>query len=344
MRRGRPNVVFTIAVGVDDRPRRFHTPAKFFVQLGDGLSQFGVKSYYIHHPDVRLKTMLKRRATSAADHETLRQRLLKIRPRYMFVWNGNCLGDEVSRTVARELGIQSCFAEIGWFPQSETIYFDWEGTNFRSSIRSLDLRELDVDPRIDAWISSYIEDRSGKSVDERGYLFVPLQDEDDTNITDASPYRRMNDFVRDLSARFPDERIIVRRHPRFMQVELDTYSNVEYRNDGGVYDWLQHAKGIIGINSTVLLEALLYDKPIYSVGQSLASGLGVYAEFPTAIEIDLKDVVDEETRTRRRVLLSELVFKRMMRREDLDDAQSLSNYFVFQDMIKNLTGSSLKQS
>lgn len=337
-------MVFTIAVGVEDRPWRFHTPAKFFVQLGDTLNQFGVKSYYIHHPDVRLKTMLKRRATSVADHETLRQRLLKIRPRYMFVWNGNCQGDEVSRAVARELGIQSCFAEIGWFPQSETIYFDWEGTNFRSSIRSLDLAELDPDPRIDSWVSSYIQERACDTVTERDYLFVPLQDENDTNITDASPYQRMNDFVRDLSERFPDERIIVRRHPRFMQVEMAAYQNVEYRNDGDIYDWLRHSKGIVGINSTVLLEGLLYDRPIYAVGESLASGLGVYLEYPTAKAITLTENVDEVTRRRRRALLSELVFKRMMRREDLDDAQYISNYFVFREMIETLTGKPLKQS
>ena len=61
-------------------------------------------------------------------------------------------------------------------------------------------------------------------------------------------------------------------------------------------------------------------------------------------QVTLTENVDEVTRRRRRALLSELVFKRMMRREDLDDAQCISNYFVFSEMIETLTGKPLKQS
>jgi hypothetical protein len=332
------SIVFTLALGITDRPKRWHTPGKFFVQVGDMFEAHGIDCYYFAHPDVKLKWIDNRTSWRIESASELERIMRPLNPGYLFVWNGNFGSDRETVKVAHELGAKPVFGEIGWFPQADTMYFDFEGTNFRSSIRGIDLSQVDVDVRIGSWIDTYTRDHAGEGISDAGYLFVPLQDEQDTNITDASPYRRMNDFVRDLSARFPSERIVVRRHPRFMEVELDTYDNVEYRNDGNLYDWLSAAKGVVGINSTVLLESLLYDKPVYTVGQGLASGLGVFHEFAKAGDIVLCDEVDETMRGRRRALLSELVYRRMLQRSDLEKPDVICRYFVFTEIIDSLKG------
>ncbi len=326
------SVVFTLALGIADRPKRWHTPGTFFVRVGDVLEQWGIDCYYVAHPVVRLQAVDRRTSWRMESAEALGDVIAPLRPSYLFVWNGNAAGDRETVRVAERMGIQCVFAEIGWFPQSETVYFDWDGTNFRSSIRRLDVDAVAVDPRLDKWVADYLAPRVGQTVAEPGYVFVPLQDETDTNITEASPYKTMDAFVCDVSMRLPTERIIVRRHPRFMDVELGNYSNVEYRNDGELYDWLRGAKAVIGINSTVLLEALLLEKPIVAMGQGLASGLGVFHEPESAADIDPSEAVTHGQRERRRKLLSELIFRRMLCREALSDPAVLGNNFVFQSM------------
>ena len=336
LERKKPSVTIALALGITDRPERWHTPGRFLVKVGDALERFGVDCHYVSHSDVKLKWLDDRSAIRMDGHEQFAELLRRWNAKYVLLWNGNSPGDRKTIDIAKQLGVQPVIGEIGWFPQAETLYFDFEGTNFRSSIRGIDLSQVDVDDRIDSWVATYTKDHAGEGVADTGYLFVPLQDEHDTNITDASPYTRMNDFVRDLSARFPSERIVVRRHPRFMEVALDSYDNVEYRNEGNLYDWLSAAKGVIGINSTVLLESLLYHKPVYTVGQGLASGLGVFHEFATAGDIVLYDEVDEPVRARRRALLSELVFRRMLKRTDLEDPDAVAHYFVFSEILESL--------
>ena len=338
------SVVVALALGITDRPERWHTPGKFLVKVCDGLKRFGIECHYATHPDVKLKWLNDRDAVRMDDQCDLEPFLKRRNAAYVLVWNGNSPGDRTTVEIAQANSIQPIFGEIGWFPQAETLYFDLEGTNFRSSIRKIDLSKIEPDPRIDAWVADYVREHRQETVEERDYLFVPLQDEDDTNITDASPYQHMNDFVRALAGRFPNERLVVRRHPRFMQVALDDYPNVVYRNDGNLYDWVENAKGIIGINSTVLLESLLYDRPVYAVGQGLASGLGAFFDYPSVDAIELVDGVDEETHDNRRKLLTELVFRRMLQREDLDRPEAIAEYFIFKEIIDALNPGAHQQS
>jgi len=332
--RKRKSIVFTLALGIQDRPRRWHTPGKFFVNVGDMFERHGIDCYYVVHPDVKLKWVDDRTSWRIESPAELVDIIRPLHPGHVFIWNGNNAGDRETAACAERVGATPVFAEIGWFPQADTIYFDRDGTNFRSSIRRLNLDTVKVDDRLEQWKRAYRETYTENRVDEQGYVFVPLQDETDTNILEASPYGRMNDFVRDLSAQLPDERLIVRRHPRFMDVELDTYSNVEYRNDGNLYDWLTNATAIVGINSTVLLESLVFDKPIFTVGESLATGLGVYHEYASAREIDWTRTVDTDMQMRRRQLLSELVFKRMLKRAELERPEVLADYFLFSEMLE----------
>jgi len=329
-------ILFTVALGITDRPNRWHTIGKFFLSIAKSLEQFGVESYFVHHSAVNLPEFKdgSHNVVMMDNHDNFDSYLEKLKPDYIFVWNGNFKEDSFTAEYGKKHNCKMIYGELGWFPQSQTIHFDFCGTNYRSSIANIDLQTLNIHPELDIWTKNYLSGATSIDFASKNYIFVPLQDENDTNIRIASPYEKMNDFVKDLARSFPEEKFIVRKHPRFMEVFLEEYPNVEYRNDGNAYDWIKNSKCTIGVNSTVLLEALMFDIPVISLGKGLASGLGVFREFSSAKNINLSQKLSLEETTNRKKLLSELIFNRMLYRNDLTNPDKLANYFVFKEILR----------
>ncbi len=331
----RRRILFAIALGITDRPERWTEIARFFVTMGNTLREAGVQSWYACHPKARgpLSRAPKERRWISETHEGFDDLLERVRPDVVFIWNGGSNGDAVTSEKCRKYGIECRFGELGWFPQSQTVYFDAEGTNARSSIRRLDLSRVAVHPGFEAWLADWRAGQNPADPGERGYVFVPLQDERDLNITLASPYRTMDAFVSALSARFPQDRFIVRPHPQFTDVSLTRHENVEVRTDGALHGWLRHADAVAGINSTALLEAVAWGKPVHAVGEGVATGLDVLHDWADAEQMRLHREMPAERRERARRLLSELVFVRQTRRKDLHYLDRLRRAHGIADLI-----------
>jgi len=255
-------------------------------------------------------------------------KLGEIRPDMLFIWNGNLPDDEMVRRVTQRHGVQCIWAELGWFPQKDTVYFDPEGTNARSSIRHINLGEREVDPRLEAFRRSY-GDGVYSFRREGGYIFAPLQIESDTNIKQYSPFRTMDTFVGHLSYIFPDDKIVARPRPG-RPTQLSSYPNVVVNNADDLFLQIAGAKFVVGINSTVLLEALLLGKSVAAYGEGLFSGLGVCAEpclgaSGTTIEDELAKIDTERIDK----FLSELVFRHQIRCADLSSVDEVRNYYLF---------------
>lgn len=331
-------LLFAIALGITDRPERWETIAKFFVTLGNTLLEAGVESWYVCHPAASkpLASVRKDRSIICEDHGIFDTVLRDVRPDVIFIWNGGSDGDVITTQHADMLEIPCRFGELGWFPQSETIYFDTDGTNARSSIRRFDLSTRTVDPRLDVWLTDWHARHEAPAPGLTGYIFVPLQDERDLNITLASPYETMDAFVTALATKFPSERFIVRPHPSFSDVALRPHANVMVRSDGPLHGWIKHADAVVGINSTVLLESLAWSKPTHAVGAGLATGLDVMYEASSIEELTLfRDVeMDRHDRTRR--LLSELIFVRETKRKDLHYLDRLRNVYGIADLLERV--------
>lgn len=331
----RRRVLFAIALGITDRPERWTEIARFFATMGNTLREAGVQSWYACHPRARgpLSRVPRDRRWISETHEGFDGLLARVRPDVAFIWNGGSDGDHITADACRRRGIACRFGELGWFPQSQTVYFDREGTNARSSIRRVDLSRRPPDPRLDAWLAQWRSQQDASDPGERGYIFVPLQDERDLNITLASPYRTMEAFVSALARRFPAERFIVRPHPQFREVSLERHDNVAVRDDGPLHGWLKHADAVVGINSTVLLEALAWGKPVHAVGEGVATGLDVLYEARKVEQLALQRTIPPDRAERTRRLLSELVFVRQIRRKDLHYLEPLRTAHAVGDLI-----------
>lgn len=180
------------------------------------------------------------------------------------------------------------FAEQGWFPQKGHFYIDRSGPNGYSSLRGKAIsRKLTEADRMA--VARRIEDfHAGVQSSDGDFIFVPLQVEVDSNISRFSNIppcdHRVRWFVQQVCEAFPDHKIVFRMHPlerrmdaKFQKV-IAQYGHAELNNDGTAGEWCAEAKAVVGINSTVLLEALTYGKPVLQFGEGIASGNGVVLE------------------------------------------------------------------
>ncbi len=330
------------ALQAESPPRRFlfgfcrwHETARHFVTLANTLRAANIDSRLYGTPLTlsRLGCLRKEQAIAREDLSDLESVLDDWRPDVIFLWSGATQMDGRIIDAADRRGIECRFAELGWFPQSKTIHFDTEGTNARSSIRRLDLDRMDVDPRLNDWLTSRRHSLSEPPPDVKNYIFVPLQDIRDANITLGSPYASMDAFVTALAERFPNETFVVRPHPNFSDVPLTAHPKVQVRRDRSIHPWLQHADAVVGINSTALLEALVYAKPTHAVGVGLSTNLDVLFDAASVDALDIHREISIERMDRIHRLLSELVFVRQAWTKDLHYLDRLPGIYGLGDLL-----------
>ncbi len=153
--------------------------------------------------------------------------------------------------------------------------------------------------------AKYALKESACSLPDR-FVFLPLQCFSDTQVLINSPYvNNMESFVsvsyQAIKKALPKEyKIVVKEHP-------DDWGRINYRKLKKQYPdilWLQKynirsliekAELVITINSSVGIEALMYHKPVVTVGNSFYNIEGVvhHAAAPGDLEAAIKDAIDE---------------------------------------------------
>lgn len=186
---------------------------------------------------------------------------------HVFIWNGNEDHYLLVKDLCRRYHVPLSIMEVGYFPQKDHVIFDRKGINARSELMEDSLAwvgENHID-RAYKLSEAYLGSRkySGKDL----YILVPLQLEQDTNIKNHSPYKSMQKFIDHTEEKFPDEKIIFKKHP----LDKSTYT-VENPNNtivtsGDILTIAQDAKLVYGINSTSLLETLLMQVPTIAIGE-----------------------------------------------------------------------------
>lgn len=155
------------------------------------------------------------------------------------------------------------FCERGWLPQADNIYLDEDGLGGRSSLSK---KRLYSEDRVDF---SKIYPRSTTNTQDREYILVPLQLENDTSIVLDSPYfKTMPSLINYVIKHFSDYKIVVTTHPK----SKDTVRLPGVFYGENTLALAQHARAIIGINSTSIIEALQFQKPTMMFGRSVLSG------------------------------------------------------------------------
>lgn len=158
------------------------------------------------------------------------------------------------------------FGELGFFDHYNTLYFDFKGVNGNSENLTEDLNEYNPE-KYDMLVRKYHQRR----LIGEPFIFVPLQDETDTQITHFSPFKKMQDLLDHVCSMYKDSdiKILYKKHPKVDCNIVPGRNCVEVKEN--IHHYLPYAEKVIGINSTALLEALIYHNRVITLGKGITS-------------------------------------------------------------------------
>ena len=231
-------------------------------------------------------------STSAVANERrehkIAELLAQFRPDRIVIWNGNFPYQIGTRGAIDRAGLteKMLFLEVAWFSQREFIYLDPTGVNLHSSIRGRSYPRLMTHQKLclDQWFDRYRSSRGMTAASPPTNalrLFVPLQVDTDTSIREGSPFSSMREFIAFLEGWIPEScQVIIKAHPKakYDYVLGSTRQNFSIRAAGSIDEFIDAADVVVGLNSTVLLEAAALGKRVVAFGQGLFSGCGVLTE------------------------------------------------------------------
>lgn len=200
------------------------------------------------------------------------------------VWNGNRMPSAIIAAAARAAGMPQLYFELGAMPG--TLQVDARGVNALNSLprdpawylqrEAVDFEGRDLVPRAP---------RRGKSADAvelpEHFLFAPFQVDADTQIVGFSPWIRsmrhwfsvLIDLQNWLREKGDPRVVVVREHPSDREDYSDLHAAAEaagmvFANGNPMSELLQKADGVITINSSVGIEALLYSQKVIVCGDA----------------------------------------------------------------------------
>lgn len=234
---------------------------------------------------------------------------------------------DVYRTLAQIKSIW--FLENGWLTPKDGCVIDAVGSNGMSSIRGAKKSAIGYEwaLRVKEWVERlHNKHVKGSGVVDYPYILVPLQVETDSNIRYWSclpdSYRfKTAAFVDMVCEAFPNKHLVFRPHPRDPATAervleeskgLREHKHAEFFSVGTSYDWIKGATAVVGINSTVLIEALTFPgKPVAAVGVGVFSEHGVMVEAKGSME-KLRDVLSFKPDPSRVVEFLGLLYERQV--------------------------------
>lgn len=299
------NILFHVAVGNTDRPARWNAICMFFSKLANVFEKLGHNCLvYCHPAAIDRKHIYKHNIVSAEVGP------LNFKPDKIFTWNGISDGDQqMIKKYGRDKFI---FGELGFFDHYETCYFDLAGTNYTSMNMTEPLEDVEFnEEQFQNLVSKYMRP---KLIQGR-YVFCPMQDETDTQITKLSPFKTMHEFlsyVVDIYNYDPDIKILYKQHPRKPANVPKHPKLIEVKEN--VHHYLPYAENVVGINSTVMFETLLYHQRMLTLGLGIAS---------RRFETDLD---------RKKFILN--CHAKQIHQTKLHDVEVVKNSWLYKNMVK----------
>lgn len=285
------SVLFTLGLYQTVKPERWRSKHKVFAYLSHALNMMGVDTLFMCNPrSIKPRFIDKKDRYFYEEEIDLRTLVDKSSVSHVVIWGGRTKADDRIRNELND-HTKIVYAEAGWFPQSNHCYFSTFGTNADANFTEEGLKEHRFDytrfmrqrkrilrSMLGVWNSFSVPNFWGsRKFDGSKRIFVPLQDEADMNIVLSSPVKKMSDFIGGLATAYPDTMFVVRPHPRASYKKLPVMPNVEYQDvQENPFSNYKKYGGVIGINSTMLLQFSVLGLPVAGIGEGIASGTGAY--------------------------------------------------------------------
>lgn len=246
----------------------------------------------------------------------------------VFMWNGSLEPEKEISQKCNKMGIPVYFCELGWLPQSGTLYFDKKGINFNSSLTDWQYSSLSEEQcfKVRSKLAYYHESIAKATGIDPGedYVFVPLQVENDSQIKVFSRFDTMQQVIDYICDHIPG-RIIFKKHPKGQYGELKVPARCEIVEGGTTHDYLPGCKYVVTVNSTVGIEALSYYKPVIVLGRAFYGGRQISHEAFT--DSDMDAAVEWANIGKPDILVIQAflyhLFQRQWHRTELDDPKKV---------------------
>lgn len=202
------------------------------------------------------------------------------KPEALVLWNG---AHRYSQMLLAMLppGCKTFFFENGLLPDTTTL--DTRGVNFQNSV-----------PRDAEFYRRYSPPLGNDSPDTpqliprkpratgpepislpQTFVFIPFQDDRDTQIRLFSPWvRNMNELF-DLGEKLHEATgmtVVFKEHPSsresYPQLHARTHGQLLFANGNATQQLIESSQYVVTLNSTVGLESLLLNKPVLTLGQA----------------------------------------------------------------------------
>ena len=215
-------------------------------------------------------------------------------PDLCICWNGQVHIDQtVFRDTCRSLDLNILFLERGLIPNS--VFYDNEGVNATSSVAKWDIEKYrNVDHKegyslIQGYIKkegvAVVKINQKKEKFRTPYVLFPLQRDSDSNLVSNSKYfKNMYTILKKIDETDLPRSVHYRAHPEdpknhytkslnFKNNRLEEKSNIDLEQH------LMHSAAVMTINSTIGFSALLKDKTVITLGESLYANKGFTIDY-----------------------------------------------------------------
>ena len=209
-------------------------------------------------------------------------------PDAVVVWNGSNRYCQVLLSLIAA-DTQTFYFENGLLPATTTL--DARGVNYRNSV-----------PRDAAFYRAYAKRVQVESGAEpvrliprkprsagpapielpASYIFIPFQDDRDTQVRLFSPWVHNMRELFELGERINRETgwsVVFKEHPssreHYPELHLRCNEQLMFANGNSTQELIESSAFVISLNSTVGLESLLLDKPLLTLGQAFYNVEGV---------------------------------------------------------------------
>ena len=161
------------------------------------------------------------------------------------------------------------YIERGWLPQKDYCYIADDLASHSSFIMDRPEGPIPL-VNVDKLRALYKPRYTDSALPER-FIFVPAQLDEDTSITISSPiFKNCDSFLGALRHYIPNTPVIVKNHPLFQDKSRSDKITL-YSGPLSSMDLAAQSTVVAGLTSTVLTEALIYEKPVASFGQNVGS-------------------------------------------------------------------------
>ncbi len=219
-------------------------------------------------------------------------------PKIVALWNGIKYPQNIAKIIAKKLNKKLLFFENGFLPKRTQV--DCKGVNALNSV----IRDYNFYKNLSSYneLPKALEKREfvGKQITTNTslpneYIFVPFQVAYDSQIIQFSNFKGMEElfFLISEIANKLKKHFIFKEHPsdRVSNYEklhkiAQKHPFIDFANNIDTQSLIQNAKAIITINSSVGMEALLFEKKVFVLGEAFYAidGISIKANKKNLLE------------------------------------------------------------